>query len=85
MIEILLVLTNRPESVHHLMKESVEYRGQSIRKINKVNLNNEDKKQIKKKVINKINNRLKNKYLDIKVSQEEISKKVDRELFYFFN
>lgn len=83
--EILAEHTNRPESVNHLMKESVEYRGQSIKKINKVNLNDEDKKQINKIVINKIKNRLKNKYPDVQVSQEEIFQKVERELLYFFN
>ena len=52
--ELLVEYTNREESISHLMKESIEYRGQSIKKIDKVNLNDKDKQKIKEKVIRKI-------------------------------
>ena len=82
--EILIEHTNRQESVPYLTKEVIEYQGQSIKKINKVNLNDTDKKRIKEKVVRNIKNRLNSKYSDIKVSQKEINNKVDEELFYFF-
>jgi len=83
--EIIAEHTNKPESITHLTTEYFEYRGQSIRKIDRINLNDKDKKQIRIKVIRKIENTLKTKYQDVKVSQEEIFKKVDEELSYFFN
>ncbi|PIO08599.1 hypothetical protein COU59_01035 [Candidatus Pacearchaeota archaeon CG10_big_fil_rev_8_21_14_0_10_34_12] len=82
--EILIEHTNRQESVPYLSKEIIEYKGLSIKKISKVNLNERDKKKIKDMIIKKINNRLKMKYPDVKVSQKKINKKVDEELFYFF-
>jgi len=81
---LLVEYTNRKESITHLSKESVEYRGQSIKKINRVKLSERDKQIIKNKVIRKINNRLKSKYPDVKISQKEIRRRVDEELFYFF-
>ena len=82
--EILVEHTNRQESISHLSKEITEYREQSFKKINKVNLNDKDKRKIKEKVTRKIMNSLSTKYYDIKVSQKEINKKVDEELFHFF-
>ena len=81
--EILVEHTNKPESLDHLTNEFIEYRGQSIKKINKKNLNEKDKNVIRLKVIRKIKNRLKLKYADVKVSPREIIKKVDEGLFYF--
>ena len=83
--ELLLEHTMKPESISHLRNEVVEYRGQSIKKINRVNLNDKDKKIIRTRVIRKINSRLRSKYSDVKISQREITKKVDEELSYFFS
>jgi len=83
--ELVIEYGNRPESIPRLKKEAVEYGGQSIKKISKINLNDRDKKVIRDKVIRKIENDLKRKYNDIKVPKEAISKKVDEELFSFFN
>jgi len=82
--EILVDYTNRLESINHIRKEEIEYRWQSIKKINKINLNDKDKKVIRNKVIRKIKNRLKTKYSDVVVSQEIITQKVDEELYFFF-
>lgn len=83
--EILIDYSNRPEAYPHLKKEEVEYRGQSMKKIDKRRLNESDKKTVRNKVIRKINNLLKSKYSDIPITSEIISKKVDESLFYFFS
>jgi hypothetical protein len=83
--EILIEHSNRPEAYPHLKKEEVEYRGQSMKKIDKRRLNEDDKKIIRNKVIRKINNRLKSRYSDIHIPVESVSKKVDESLFYFFS
>ena len=81
--EILIEYSNRPEAYPHLKKEEVEYRGQSMKKINERRLNEDDKDIIRNKVIRKINNRLKSRYSDIHIPLESISKKVDESLFLF--
>ena len=81
--EILIEYSNRPESINHLKKEEVEYRGQSIKKINKKKLNDKDKKLIRNKVIRRIKNRLKTRYSDVIIPQGAIYKKVDEELLFF--
>jgi len=83
--EILIEYSNRPEAYPHLKKEEVEYRGQSMKKIDKRRLNEEDKKTIRDKVIRKINNRLKSRYSDIHIPVERVSKKVDESLSLFFD
>ena len=82
--EILLEYSNKPESKNHLKKEEIEYRGQSMKKISKINLKDNDKKVIRDKVIRKIKNRLKTKYNDIIIPQGIITKKVNQELYFFF-
>jgi hypothetical protein len=82
--EIVVENTNKLETIPHLRKEISEYRGQSLKKLDKTNLNEKDKKQIKEKVVRKIQSILRSKYPDIKVSQKDIKKRVDKELFYFF-
>ena len=83
--EMLIEYSNKPEAYPHLKKEEVEYRGQSMKKIDKRRLNDADKKIIRDKVIRKINNRLKLRYSDIHIPVDSISKKVDESLSYFFN
>lgn len=83
--EILIEHSNRSEAYPHLKKEEVEYRGQSMKKIDKRRLNADDKKIIRDKVIRKINNLLESKYSDIVIPAEIVPKKVDESLFYFFD
>lgn len=45
--KLLIEYTNKPESINHLANEEIEYRGQSLKKIDKRKLNNEDKNKIK--------------------------------------
>ncbi|MBI2630232.1 hypothetical protein HYW76_03955 [Candidatus Pacearchaeota archaeon] len=82
--ELLIEYTNKPESLNHLEKEEIEYRGQSIKKIDKAGIDEEDQKIIRIKVVNKIANRLKIRYPDILISGDVIEKKVDEELKFFF-
>ena len=82
--KILIQYTNRAESTNHLINEEMEYRGQSMKKIDKRILNNEDKKKIKDKVLIKIINKLKSKYSDIKVNRDTIKRIVDEEINSFF-
>ena len=81
--EILVDYTNRKESVPKLKKEAVEYRNQSLKKINRLNLNDEDKRLIRKKVIKKIQDDLKQKYADVSVPKEVIVDKVNEEIGSF--
>jgi hypothetical protein len=83
--EILIEHSNRPEAYPPLKKEEIEYRGQSMKKIDKRRLNEDDKKIIRDKVIRKINNRLKLRYSDINIPVEIVSKNVDESLFLFFD
>jgi len=82
--KILIENTNRLESTNHLINEEMEYRGQSMKKIDKRTLNNEDKKKIKDKVLIKIINNLKSKYSDINIDRDTIKKTVDEEINSFF-
>ena len=82
--KILIEYTNKLESTIHLINEEIEYRGQSMKKIDRRTLNNEDKKKIKDKVLIKIINKLKSKYSDIKVNRDTIKRIVDEEINSFF-
>ena len=82
--KIVIENTNKPESINKMTNEEVEYREQSLKKIDKRKLNNKDKKVLREKVIRKINNQLKLKYSDVKVSEDVIVKVVDKELESFF-
>ena len=66
--KIVIEHTNKPESIHKMTYEEIEYRGQSMKKIDKRKLNSEDKKILREKVIKKINNQIRTKYVDINVS-----------------
>ena len=83
--KILIEYTNRLEPAHHLVNEEIEYRGQSMKKIDKRKLNNEDKKKIINKVLKKIINRLKLKYSDININIDIIKRIVDEEINSFFD
>jgi hypothetical protein len=83
--ELVLEHTNKPESKTHLQKEYIEYRGQSIKKINRQKLNEKDKALLKEKIISKIQNKLNIKYPDIKIPSKEITKKINESLLYLFD
>ena len=83
--EILIDYSNKPESLTHLTSEEIEYQGQSMKKVSKVNFNDKDKKIVRNKVIKKIINRLKTKYSDVVVPKSIIQQRVDEELPFFFN
>lgn len=81
---IIAVHTNKTESINHLNKEEIEYRAQSLKKINEMNLTDNDKKAIKEKIIRKIKNKLVSKYPDISVSEESINNAANEELELIF-
>ena len=83
--KILIEYTNRLESTNHLTSEETEYRGQSMKKIDRRKLNDEDKKKIKNRVLGKIINMLKSKYSDVNVNKDTIKKIVDEEIDSFLN
>jgi len=83
--KILIEYTNKLESTSHLINEEIEYRGQSMKKIDRRKLNNEDKKKITNKVLKKIINRLKLKYSDINVNIDMIKRRVNEEINSFFD
>lgn len=83
--EIVYNYTNRPNSRGHLFKESVEYRGQSNKKILKISFTESDLIKIKQKCLEKIKNDLSKKYPDIKVPDSKIREKLKEEMQYFFN
>lgn len=82
--KILIEYTNKSESINHLINEEMEYRGQSMKKIDRRTLNNEDKKEIKDKVLIKIINKLKSKYSDINIDKDTLKRIVDEEINSFF-
>jgi hypothetical protein len=82
--KIIATYTNKKESIDHLNKEELEYRAQSLKKINEMNLTEFDKKIIKEKIIRKIQNKLITKYPDIEISEEVILNAIDEELSMAF-
>ena len=81
--KIVIAFTNKPESVNKMTNEEIEYRGQSMKKIDRRKLNDEDKKMLKEKVIAKINNQLNFKYEDIKINKEIVEGIVNKEIESF--
>ena len=80
MHKLLVEKTTRPESTSYLESEEVEYRSQAEKKSGLFNWNERDIETIKEEASKKINNKFKNKYLDIQVSKEEIRKLIDEEI-----
>ena len=78
--KLLVEKTTRPESTSYLESEEVEYRSQAEKKSKLFNWNKGDIDIIKEEASKKINNKFKNKYLDIQVSKEEIRKLIDEEI-----
>jgi hypothetical protein len=78
--KILISKTSKPESLHHLESEEIEYRSQALKKSRLYNWNSDDLELIKEQIKNKIDNKFKSKYTDIQVSKEEIKDLIDKEL-----
>jgi len=75
--------TNKPESIEHMKKEEIEYKSQSFKRLSRTKYNEEDKKEIKEKVIRKVQNIINSKYLDIAIKEEELLEKINQELFEY--
>jgi len=69
--EIIAKHTNRPESVHFLESEIIEYRSRTEKTLEKYNWNPEDKEYIEKKALKMIKEKLAVKYPDIRYSEQE--------------
>lgn len=74
--EIVIRHTNRPESKHFLDSEIIEYRSQTEKTAKSHNWNNEDKKYVEEKALEKIKEKLGFKYPDINYSEQEAIKKL---------
>jgi len=70
--EIILKHTNRPESVHFLESEIIEYRSMAEKTSEKYNWNAEEKKDIERKALEMIKKKLVVKYSDVKYSEKEV-------------
>ena len=68
--------TNKPESLHSLNSEIIEYRGQAEKTAKTHNWNNEDKEYMEKKALEKIKERLAIKYSDVNYHEQEIIEKL---------
>ncbi len=73
--EILTKHTNRPESVHFLKSETIEYRNKAEKISETYNWNADDKEYIEKKALELIKEKLATKYPDVRyLEQEAINK-----------
>lgn len=68
--------TNRPESVHFLNSEFIEYGNQSEKAAKKPNWNMGDKKYIEEDALKKIKERLSIKYPYVKYEEQEVIKEL---------
>ena len=73
--EIVAKHTNKPESVHFLESEIIEYRGRAEKTSKKYNWNADDEEYIEKRALKIIKEKLATKYPDVKyLEKEAISK-----------
>jgi len=70
--EILTKHTNRPESVHSVKSEAIEYRGKAEKISEEYNWNTEDKDYVEKKALKMIKEKLAAKYPDVKYLEQEV-------------
>lgn len=75
--EIVARHTNRPESAHFLRSEVIEYKNQAGDISGSYNWNNEDKKIISDKALERIKDILSDKYQDVNYSEKEIINKLE--------
>lgn len=74
--EIVVEHTNKPESVHFLESEIIEYRSQAEKTSKEHNWNVEDKEYIEEKALKIIKEKLAVKYSDVRYSEQEVIKKL---------
>src|SRR3989338_5237098 len=72
--EIVVRHTNRPESVHFLKSEVIEYKSQTDKVAESYNWNNEDRRYMEEKALKMIKEKLAMKYSDVSYSEEELKK-----------
>lgn len=70
--EIVVRHTNRPESVHFLESEIIEYKGKAERTSEEYTWNVDDKEYIKTKALKIIKEKLSTKYSDVKYIDGEV-------------
>jgi len=70
--EIVARHTNRPESTHFLNSEIIEYRSDAEKTAETHNWNSADKEYIKEKSLKKVIEKLKEKYSDVKYTEQEV-------------
>jgi len=70
--------TNRPESVHFLESETIEYRNKAEKMSQIYNWNSEDRVYVEKKALKLIIEKLANKYPDIKYKEQEAVDKISK-------
>ena len=74
--EIIAKHTNKPESLHFLNSEIIEYVSQTKKMTNKYNWDKEDKEYIEENALQMIEEKLLTKYSDVICSEQEIIKKL---------
>jgi len=75
--EILIKHTNRPESVHSVESEAIEYRSNAEKISETYNWNAENKNYIKDKALKMIKAKLVTKYSDIEYSEQKVINKLN--------
>ncbi len=78
--EIVFKHTNRLESKSFLSNEIIEYRGQTEKMAGQHTWNIDDRKDIRKKAIKKIKDKLDIKYSDVSYRPKEVKILLDKEL-----
>ena len=76
--EIVAKHTNKPESMHYLKSEIIEYRNRVEKTVEMYNWNSTDLAHIEKKSLILIKDKLANKYSDVKYSEEEAITKLKK-------
>ena len=76
--EILTKHTNRPESVHFLESETIEYKNKAEKISETYNWNADDKEYVEKKALELIKEKLAAKYPDVKYLKQEAINKLSR-------
>lgn len=74
--EIVIEHTNKPESMHFLESETIEYRHKAKKTSETYNWNTDDKEQVEKKALKLIKEKLAAKYSDVEYSEQEAVSKL---------
>lgn len=74
---ILVKYTNKTESIHHLQGEVDAYRDNAIEISKEFNWNNDDKKEIKSRVLRKFKNDMNEYYNDVKFPMDDAHQMIE--------